>query len=361
MSPAAPTCPAPHAGEDGTAGMRVRLSGLRAIVGEVSSPARTDAASSGRGADPSGQGAMVSARGLCKAYGSFTAVDGIDVEVRRGEAFGFLGPNGAGKSTTMRMIAAVSPPGGGELRVLGLDPATHGSQIRSRLGVCPQEDTLDTELTVRENLLIYGRYFGLSRRHVAAKADELLGFFQLTEKRGARVDDLSGGLKRRLTIARSLINDPDLLLLDEPTTGLDPQARHTLWDKLFRLRQQGVTLVLTTHYMDEAEQLCDRLVVMDGGRIVAEGSPLQLIREHATREVAELRFGVGDHAEVAATVADLADRVEVLPDRILLYTDDGEEALAKVHERGLSPVAMLARRATLEDVFLRLTGRTLVD
>jgi lipooligosaccharide transport system ATP-binding protein len=310
---------------------------------------------------PSELTSMVAARGLRKSFGAFEAVRGIDVEVRRGEAFGFLGPNGAGKSSTMRMVAAVSPPSGGELRVLGLDPARDGSAIRSRLGVCPQEDTLDTELSVRENLLIYGRYFGLARKVVADRADELLAFFQLTEKRDAKVDDLSGGMKRRLTIARSLVNNPDLLLLDEPTTGLDPQARHLLWDKLFRLKQQGVTLVLTTHYMDEAEQLCDRLVVMDGGRIVAEGSPLELIRTHSTREVAELRFGVGEHAELAARVEDLAERVEVLPDRLLLYTDDGEEALARVHERGLTPVAVLVRRATLEDVFLRLTGRTLVD
>ena len=304
---------------------------------------------------------MVSARALRKSFGSFEAVKGIDVDVHRGEAFGFLGPNGAGKSSTMRMVAAVSPPTGGELKVLGLDPAEHGSAIRARLGVCPQEDTLDTELSVRENLLIYGRYFGLPRSQVATRADELLGFFQLTDKRNDKVDNLSGGLKRRLTIARSLINDPDLLLLDEPTTGLDPQARHVLWDKLFRLKQQGVTLVLTTHYMDEAEQLCDRLVVMDGGRIVAEGSPLELIRQHSTREVAELRFGVGEHHDLAATVEDLAERVEVLPDRLLLYTHDGEEAIARVHDRGLTPLAVLVRRATLEDVFLRLTGRTLVD
>ena len=304
---------------------------------------------------------MVSARGLSKTFGGLEAVRGIDVEVRRGEAFGFLGPNGAGKSSTMRMIAAVSPPTGGELRVLGLDPTQHGSAIRSRLGVCPQENTLDTELSIRENLLIYGRYFGIGRREVAERAEELLSFFQLTDRRDDKVDNLSGGMKRRLTIARSLINDPELLLLDEPTTGLDPQARHTLWDKLFRLKQQGVTLVLTTHYMDEAEQLCDRLVVMDGGLVVAEGSPLELIREHATREVAELRFAGDEHRQLSTSLSDLADRVEVLPDRVLLYTNDGEEAVARVHERGLSPVAVLVRRATLEDVFLRLTGRTLVD
>jgi lipooligosaccharide transport system ATP-binding protein len=261
----------------------------------------------------------------------------------------------------MRMVAAASAPTGGELTILGLDPTTHGSAIRSRLGVCPQEDTLDLELNVRENLVVYASYFGIRKAEAGRRADELLDFVQLTDKAKAKVVDLSGGMKRRLTIARSLINDPDLLLLDEPTTGLDPQARHLLWDRLFRLKQRGVTLVLTTHYMDEAEQLCDRLVVMDGGAIVAEGSPLALIREHSTREVAELRFGVGRHEALAEQVADLADRVEVLPDRLLLYTEDGEETLARVHERGLDPAAVLVRRSTLEDVFLRLTGRTLVD
>jgi len=307
---------------------------------------------------------MISARGLRKEFGDFTAVDGIDLDVPAGQAFGFLGPNGAGKSSSMRMIAAVSPVSGGELRVLGMDPATHGPQIRARLGVCPQDDTLDVELNVRDNLLVYGRYFGLPRGEVRDRADELLEFVQLTDKAKARVDDLSGGMKRRLTIARSLINRPDLLLLDEPTTGLDPQARHVLWDRLFRLKAQGVTLVLTTHYMDEAEQLCDRLVVMDKGRIVADGSPLDLIRTHSTREVTELRFGVsvdGGHAALADQVADLADRVEVLPDRLLLYSAQGEETLAKVHERGLQPAAVLVRRSTLEDVFLHLTGRSLVD
>ncbi len=304
---------------------------------------------------------MIVARGLRKSYGSFEAVKGIDVEVHQGEAFGFLGPNGAGKSSTMRMIAAVSPVTQGSLEILGMDPATDGSAIRARLGVCPQENTLDNELTVFDNLVVYGRYFGLSRAEASRRTEELLDFVQLTDKGKAKVDDLSGGMKRRLTIARSLVNNPDLLLLDEPTTGLDPQARHQLWDRLFRLKQQGVTLVLTTHYMDEAEQLCDRLVVMDKGLIVAAGSPLQLIREHSTREVLELRFGVGDNESMAAKVLDLADRVEVLPDRLLLYTDDGEAGLVAVHDRGLRPLSSLVRRATLEDVFLRLTGRTLVD
>jgi lipooligosaccharide transport system ATP-binding protein len=261
----------------------------------------------------------------------------------------------------MRMIAAVSPPSGGELSILGMDPAADGPRIRARLGVCPQEDTLDLELNVRDNLVVYASYFGIGKAEASRRADELLEFVQLTEKAKARVIDLSGGMKRRLTIARSLVSDPDLLLLDEPTTGLDPQARHLLWDRLFRLKQRGVTLVLTTHYMDEAEQLCDRLVVMDGGRIVAEGSPLQLIQQHSTREVVELRFPVGDHEALAEQVVELADRVEVLPDRLLLYTADGEGTLARVHEKGLDPMAVLVRRSTLEDVFLHLTGRTLVD
>ncbi len=296
-----------------------------------------------------------------KSGGTVEAVSGIDVDVRRGESFGFLGPNGAGKSSTMRMIAAVSPVTSGELRILGMDPAVDGPAIRGRIGVCPQEDTLDTELNVRDNLYIYGRYFGIPRAEVRSRCDELLEFVQLTEKARAKVEDLSGGMKRRLTIARSLINRPDVLLLDEPTTGLDPQARHVVWDRLFRLKQQGVTIVLTTHYMDEAEQLCDRLVVMDKGLIVAEGSPTELIRAHSTREVAELRFRIGEHEAVAPGLEDLAERLEVLPDRILLYTQDGEEAIAKVHERGLDPVMSLVRRSSLEDVFLRLTGRTLVD
>jgi lipooligosaccharide transport system ATP-binding protein len=308
---------------------------------------------------------MILARGLRKTFGNgsaqFEAVKGIDLDVKQGEAFGFLGPNGAGKSSTMRMIASVSPTSGGELRILGMDPATDGPSIRGRLGVCPQENNLDLELNVFDNLFIYGRYFGLPKAEVRERVEQLLEFVQLTDKRKAKVDDLSGGMKRRLTIARSLINRPELLLLDESTTGLDPQVRHLLWDQLFRLKQSGVTLVITTHYMDEAEQLCDRLVVMDKGVIVAEGAPLDLIREHSTREVAELRFGVGENEEHAEKVADLGDRVEVLPDRVLVHDDDGEEVVARTHERGLQPLATLVRRSSLEDVFLRLTGRTLVD
>ncbi len=305
---------------------------------------------------------LIYARGLSKSYGKVQAVRGIDFEVARGEAFGFLGPNGAGKSSTMRMVGAVSPPSGGELRILGLDPAVDGPRIRGRLGVCPQDDALDQELSTLENLTVYGRYFGMSRAECRAKAVELLEFVALSERAGDKVENLSGGMKRRLTIARSLINTPDLLLLDEPTTGLDPQARHLLWDKLYRLRQSGVTLVLTTHYMEEAEQLCSRLVIMNDGLIVAEGSPADLIRRYSTREVTELRFSPdGDHDWVVGKVADVADRVEALPDRLLLYTDDGEAAAVRAHERGLSPVSVLVRRSSLEDVFLRLTGRSLVD
>jgi len=304
---------------------------------------------------------VISARGLTKRFGDFVAVDGIDFEVPQGESFGLLGPNGAGKSTTMRMVGAVSSRSAGDLSVLGLDPDAHGPAIRSLLGVVPQEDNLDTELTVRDNLIVYGRYFGISRALCRTRADELLAFAQLEEKRNAKVDDLSGGMKRRLTIARALINEPRILMLDEPTTGLDPQARHVLWDRLFRLKERGTTLVLTTHYMDEAEQLCDRIVVVDKGRIMAEGSPSQLIREYSTREVVELRFGSDRNAEAAVRMAGLVERIEVLPDRVLLYADDGEAILERVAGLGLHPTTSLVRRSSLEDVFLRLTGRTLIE
>ncbi|WP_345629595.1 ABC transporter ATP-binding protein [Rugosimonospora acidiphila] len=311
--------------------------------------------------DESGGGPLILARGLVKRFGDFTAVAGIDIEVARGESFGFLGPNGAGKSSTMRMIGCVSQPTGGTLRILGMDPRRQGTAIRARLGVCPQLDSLDPELSVRENLITYARYFGIPRRRARAKADELLEFVQLTERANSKVDPLSGGMKRRLTIARALVNDPDIVLLDEPTTGLDPQARHLVWERLFRLKQQGVTLVLTTHYMDEAEQLCDRLVVMDGGRIVAEDSPRALIERYSTREVVELRFGGDPLEDLAGKLAGLGERVEVLPDRILLYAADGDAALDAVLARGLVPSGTLVRRSSLEDVFLHLTGRTLVD
>ena len=303
---------------------------------------------------------LIHARGLVKRFGSFTAVDGIDFDLQRGEAFGFLGPNGAGKSSTMRMIGCVSPPSAGELSILGLDPLRDGRQIRSRLGVVPQEDTLDVELTVRENLLVYGRYFGLSRDVIRERSAGLLDFVELSDRADDQVEPLSGGMKRRLTIARSLINEPDILLLDEPTTGLDPQARHAVWDRLFRLKQRGVTLVLTTHYMDEAEQLCDRLVVMDAGKIAAGGSPRELIERYSTPEVLELRFYPADHQQAAEKLAGVpAQRLEVLADRVLLYVDDGDAALAVVRGYGLEPLTSLVRRSTLEDVFLHLTGRQL--
>jgi lipooligosaccharide transport system ATP-binding protein len=301
---------------------------------------------------------LIHARALVKRFGDFTAVDGIDLDVAPGESFGFLGPNGAGKSSTMRMISCVSMPTSGELRILGMDPVREGPKIRARLGVCPQLDNLDPDLSVRENLTTYARYFGLSKAESRRRADELLEFAQLQDKAGSQVEPLSGGMKRRLTIARSLVNEPDLVLLDEPTTGLDPQARHLLWERLFRLKQRGTTLVLTTHYMDEAEQLCDRLVVMDGGRIVAEGSPRSLIQTYSTPEVVELRFA--DEVDYAGKLEGIG-RVDPLPDRILLYADDGDAAVSEVHRRGLTPSSVLVRRSSLEDVFLQLTGRTLVD
>ena len=301
---------------------------------------------------------LIEARDLTKLYGEFVAVDGIDFTVARGETFGFLGPNGAGKSSTMRMIGAVSPASGGTLRVLGRDPERDGPAIRARLGVVPQDDNLDLELDVGENLYVYGRFFGLPRDEIRRRTDELLEFVQLADRRESRVDSLSGGMKRRLTIARALINEPELMLLDEPTTGLDPQARHALWDRLYRLKQRGVTLVLTTHYMDEAEQLCDRLVVMDRAKIVAEGSPRELIEQFVEREVVELRFGEHDGKP---SFDGIADHVEVLQDRVVIGTDDGDAVVDEVHARGLAPETVLVRRSTLEDVFLRLTGRSLID
>jgi lipooligosaccharide transport system ATP-binding protein len=310
---------------------------------------------------PDGPTALIHARGLTKHFDNLVAVDAIDFDVERGEAFGFLGPNGAGKTSTMRMIGCVSPATGGSLSVFGLDPVADGPRIRSRLGVVPQADTLDAELTVRENLIIYGRYFDLSRPVVRQRAQELLEFVHLQDRAAAAVEQLSGGMKRRLMIARALINEPALLLLDEPTTGLDPQARHLVWDRLYRLKQQGVTLVLTTHYMEEAEQLCDRLVVMDKARIVTEGSPRSLIERYSTREVLELRFPTDATPPLDGAVQGLAERVEVLPDRVLLYTQDGDAAAAALHQRGLRPESTLVRRSTLEDVFLRLTGRSLIE
>jgi lipooligosaccharide transport system ATP-binding protein len=304
---------------------------------------------------------VIRAENIVKKYGDFVAVDGISFEVQRGESFGLLGPNGAGKSTTMKMIAAVSTRTSGSLDVLGMDPNTDGPAIRSQLGVVPQEDNLDQELRVRENLITYGRFFGMSHVAVAKRADELLEFAQLTDRAKSKVEPLSGGMKRRLTIARSLMNDPQMLLLDEPTTGLDPQARHILWDRLFRLKEQGTTLVLTTHYMDEAEQLSDRIIVVDKGAIMAEGSPAQLIRQYSSKEVLEVRYGSDKNTTVAQSIADIGERQEILPDRILIYSDNGERDLAVITKRGHHPTTSLVRRSSLEDVFLRLTGRTLVE
>ena len=304
---------------------------------------------------------LVTARGLVKRFGEFVAVDGIDFDIGRGDSYGFLGPNGAGKTSTMRMIACMSPVSAGTLRVLGRDPDRDGPEIRARIGLVPQDDTLDLELTVLDNLLVYGRYFDLPRRLIRERADELLDFVQLSERARDRVESLSGGMRRRLTIARSLVSEPELLILDEPTTGLDPQARHLLWDRLYRLRRRGVTLIITTHYMDEAEQLCERLAVMDRGRFAAEGAPQELIAQYSTREVVELRFGTTEPEHVADHLDGIAQRCEVLPDRILLYSDDGDATLGRVHRLGLNPESTLVRRSSLEDVFLHLTGRTLVD
>lgn len=304
---------------------------------------------------------LILARGLTKNYGDFQAVAGIDFSVAKGESFGLLGPNGAGKSTTMRIIAATSRRTAGELTILGLDPEERGPQVRAHLGVVPQQDNLDTELTVAENLYVYGRYFGLSKKYLNEKVGELLAFAQLEDKKDVKVDALSGGMKRRLTIARALVSEPDILMLDEPTTGLDPQARHILWDRLFRLKEDGVTLIITTHFMDEAEQLCDRLIVMDRGKIMAEGSPAELIKQFATKEVLEVRFGSDRNKEVAPVLRQLCNRIEELPDRILLYVDDGEALLEEITAKKLHPNTSLVRRSSLEDVFLRLTGRSLIE
>ena len=305
--------------------------------------------------------ALIQAEGLSKRFGELAAVDAVDFEVRKGEAFGFLGPNGAGKTSTMRMIGCTSPPSGGTLRVIGMDPVSQASEVKARIGVVPQMDNLDIELTVRENLEMYARYFDIPRGVADPRIDELIDFVQLREKVGSKVEPLSGGMKRRLTIARALVNDPDLLLLDEPTTGLDPQARHLVWDRLYRLKQRGVTLVITTHYMDEAEQLCDRLVVMDKAKIVTEGSPRDLIARYSTREVLELRLSDEARDKLATSADGLADRIEWLPDRVLLYTETGDATLAAIHDSGIETFSALVRRATLEDVFLTITGRSLIE
>jgi lipooligosaccharide transport system ATP-binding protein len=304
---------------------------------------------------------LIVVKNLVKQFGDFTAVNGINFSVKQGESFGLLGPNGAGKSSTMRIIGATSQRTSGEVLILGKDPEQAGPQIRAHLGVVPQQDNLDEELTCAENLYIYGRYFGLPKTTVKNKLDELLEFAQLLDKKNSKVKSLSGGMKRRLTIARALVSDPDILMLDEPTTGLDPQARHILWDRLFRLKEKGVTLLITTHHMDEAEQLCDRLMVMDKGEIMAEGSPSELIKKYSTKEVLEVRFGSERNSQMVEQLQSFADRLEELPDRLLLYTDSGEELLAKIVAANIHPNTSLVRRSSLEDVFLRLTGRSLIE
>lgn len=303
----------------------------------------------------------VVARGLTKRFRGVTAVDGIDLDVGAGDFFGVLGPNGAGKSSTMRMLSCVSLPTAGRLLVLGMDPRRDESRIRARLGIVAQANNLDRDLTAFDNLMTYARYFGQSRAQSRQVAAELLGFVRLGERASSRVDELSGGMQRRLAIARALVNTPDLVFLDEPTTGLDPQARHLLWERLFQLKAKGTTLVLSTHYMDEAEYLCDRIVVMDRGRIVGNGSPTALIKEYAGPEVVQLRFAEATTATVARALSGIAEHLDVLADRVLLYTADATAAAAEVHRRGVQPAETLIRRSTLEDVFLRLTGRTLVE
>ena len=301
------------------------------------------------------------ARGLKKSYANFEAVKGVDFEVYRGECFGFLGPNGAGKTTTMKMIYGAAVPTGGELRVAGLDVRRHEREVKRRIGVVPQENNLDEDLKVKENLLVYGRYFDLPRKLVRQRAEDLLEFVQLSERAGAKVEHLSGGMKRRLLIARALINDPDLVVLDEPTTGLDPQARHLVWDKLRELTSKGKTLILTTHYMDEAAQLCDRACIMEGGRFIAEGAPRSLIEKHVSPEVLELRAELDTLEKLVPLVEGVSDGTDRLGGALLVHTSDSDAVSRRIKESGVAVENTLHRRATLEDVFLKLTGRSLVD
>jgi len=301
----------------------------------------------------------IRAEGLRKTYGDFVAVDGIDLAVRPGECFGFLGPNGAGKTTTMRMIGAASPIDGGRLEVLGLDPMRQARAIKRRLGVVPQEDNLDYDLTTRENLEVYGRYFDVPPLELRRRVDELLPFVQLQERAQASVRTLSGGMKRRLLVARALVGDPDAVLLDEPTTGLDPQARHLLWEKLRQLRSRDKTLILTTHYMDEAERLCDRLVIMEHGRILDEGSPRDLLSRHVARDVIEIRGPAATRRDLAERADRRVQKVVDHADSLLLYSDEVESLLHELTAHALPEVELLSRRSTLEDVFLELTGRGL--
>ena len=304
---------------------------------------------------------VVVARALAKRFGEFEAVKGIDFEVSAGECFGFLGPNGAGKTTAMRMIASQSPPSSGDLTVLGRRAWVDGRSLKGRMGVVPQENNLDEEVDVLKNLVIFARYFGIPRRVSVPRAEELLRFVALDDKRDWIVPRLSGGMKRRLLIARALMNEPEVLVLDEPTTGLDPQARHLVWEKLRSLKREGVTLLLTTHYMEEAAQLCDRLVIMHEGRILVEGSPREVIAKETSPQVIEVFDPPEDARESLSALEPVADRIEQLPDRWLLYTSEGEALLAKVRALPIDPSSIWLRGGTLEDVFLSLTGRRLLE
>lgn len=306
------------------------------------------------------QTSAVRAKGLFRAFDDFVAVNGIDFDIKVGECFGFLGPNGAGKTTTMRMIYRTSPVGGGTLEIFGRDASTQGADrdLKAMMGVVPQLDNLDQEMSVEENLTVFARFYGMSRADRRAKVEEMIDFADLVEKRHALVETLSGGMKRRLMIARGLLGDPKLVILDEPTTGLDPRARQRIWEKLSELRKRNATLILTTHYMEEAERLCDRIAIMDAGEIVALGSPRQLIAEHVSKHVVDVRLGFdGDRSTLKGLHAD-AERVEELQDRVLLYVDDAESLIARVaHE--FPELDALVRQATLDDVFLKITGRGL--
>lgn len=303
----------------------------------------------------------LTANGLRKSYEGFEAVKGIDFEIYGGECFGFLGPNGAGKTTTMKMIYGAAVPTDGELTVAGLDVRSEERRVKRRIGVVPQENNLDDDLKVKENLLVYGRYFDLPKKLALQRAEELLDFVQLTEKSEAQVEQLSGGMKRRLLIARALINDPEIVVLDEPTTGLDPQARHLVWDRLRELTREGKTLVLTTHYMEEAAQLCDRLVIMEGGEIVAAGSPRTMIEEHVSPQVLEFRAGDEILEKLGRLLEGQADASERTGDALLVYTGDSEALLEGIRRSGLEVENTVLRQAGLEDVFLRLTGRSLIE
>jgi len=305
---------------------------------------------------PPGSGPAVLIRGLRKSFGAGPpAVDGLDLEVAPGSCFGLLGPNGAGKTTTIRVLCAASPRDAGEVRVLGLDPAEEPRAVKARLGIVPQMDNLDPDFSVLRNLLVYARYYRIPAPEARRRALELLRFVRLEDRADGSVEDLSGGLKRRLVIARALLHEPALLVLDEPTTGLDPQARHELWERVRELRRRGVTILLTTHYMEEAEALCDRVAIMDRGRVLVEGAPRDLVRAHARREVVEVPAAAGGGG---ADLGGPGDEVEVHGDRVLVYTDRGEEAWHRLSAR-FPGADLLLRRATLEDVFLRATGRGL--